>query len=243
MFTELAVGFSCLFPSHCNGINTCRNSLVPKRSKLVKKCYAILRSGEVRSWKLGEKQAKFQHLFCRTVYLILWTPSLVASGEAWRAMEAREAGRHSLLQIFRFWKTVGCSPELSAQAQICLRRHEMLAKVRYSLPTAACLPQTRVQLSTVQGTALGCTACGSRGDLHCSTWNGQSGLHRHEGAECNAQYGSGSLNSHRFLCSIPTRLLPSWEVKRYHRYFYLLSVRLPGQAALSIHYFCDETTR
>lgn len=132
-----------------------------------------------------------------------------------------------------------CSQELSPQAQLWHWRHEVLAEVWYLLMTAAHLPQTRVQPSTVQGTVHGCMACDSQGDLHCSTWSGQSDLCHHGGVECNAQYGSGSLNSHRFLCSIPTHLLTTWGVKRTrcHQNFYPLSKLLPAQAALSVQFF------
>ena len=185
---------------------------------------------KVETWRKTSKISTFvlQDCVSDIVNIVF---SLLVSGEVWRATESREAGRHYLLQIFRFWETVWCSPELPAEAQIWLWRHEMLAKVRHSLTIAARLPQTRVQLSTVQGMVCGCTACGSPGDPHYSTWNGQSGLHRHEGVECNAQYGSGSLNSHRFLCSIPTHLLPSWEIKssKIPSQIYLLSILLPDQ--------------
>lgn len=205
------------------------------------KCYAVFRSEEVKSWRLGEKQAKFRCLFCRIVYLILGIFPLLLSAKVWRAIKAHKAGRH--YQALE--NSVQCSWELSAQAQIWVWRHEMVARVSCSFMTAACLPQTRVQLSIVQGMVLDCMACGSQGDLHYNIWNGQSGLHRHEEVECNAQYGSGSPNSHRFSCSIPTHLLPSWELKmnKKNHNFYLFSKQLPGLAALSIHYFCDETTQ
>lgn len=133
-----------------------------------KKCYAVLRSREVRSWKLGENQAKCQHLFCRIAYVISWIFSLPVSGEVSRAIEAREAGRHYLLQTFRFWKTVRCSPELWAQAQLRFRRHLGEVSEGTLLTQDCCLP------TSDQGPAFHCA--GHRTRLHGRRLSGRSPL-------------------------------------------------------------------
>jgi len=72
---------------------------------------------KVETWRKTSKISTFvlQDCVSDIVNIVF---SLLVSGEVWRATESREAGRHYLLQIFRFWETVWCSPELPAKAQI-----------------------------------------------------------------------------------------------------------------------------
>lgn len=80
-------------------------------------------------------------------------------------------------------------------------------------PTRRCSPGTRARLSTARGTVPGCRSAGSRADPRCTAWPARSGWCRLEGAGCSAPCAAGSRNSHRFWCSVPTHLLPSWEGK------------------------------